>query len=270
MQPAISVLLPVYRPNLDYLQLAIDSILKQTLTSFELIIIEAESEISLQSCLQQFNDHRIVHLRHQGKASLVDQLNYGLQEARAPLAARMDGDDWSYPERLRKQFDFMQLHPEVTVLGTAINIMDNQGKTVGKRMYPTDASAIRNSLRRYNAIAHPSVMYRKEAVQHAGGYWYRNYPANEDYELWCRLASKGHLLANLEEPLLKYRIHAAAMKSEKLKGILRGTRLVKRHYYRDTMTWADAARYYAEGLLLNLPGPVIYQLFTRMNYQKGS
>jgi len=269
MQPVISVLLPVYRPNLDYLQFAIDSILKQTFTSFELILIEAESEISLQSCLQQFDDHRIVHIQHQGKASLVDQLNFGLQQAQAPLIARMDGDDWSYPARLQKQFDYLQLHPEVTVLTTAINIMDSRGETVGKRAYPTDSQSIQKSLRRYNAIAHPSVMYRKEAVLNAGGYWYREYPANEDYELWCRLASKGHQLANLGEPLLRYRIHAGAMKSEKLKGILRGTRLVKRHYYRDRMTWADKARYWAEGLLLNLPGPVIYQLFTRMNYQKG-
>lgn len=270
MQPAISVLLPVYRPNLDYLELAIDSILKQTFPSFELLLIEAESEISSQSCLQQFDDQRIVHLPHHGQASLVDQLNYGLQQAQASLIARMDGDDWSYPERLQKQFDYLQLHPEVSVLGTAINIMDSLGKSVGKRVYPTDSQSIQKSLRRFNAIAHPSVMYRKEAVLNAGGYWYRHYPANEDYELWCRLASKGHQLANLDEPLLRYRIHPGAMKSEKIKGIMRGTRLVKRHYYRGTMTWVDVARYWAEGLLLNLPGPVIYQLFTRMSYQKGS
>lgn len=269
MQPAISVLLPVYRPNLEYLRAAIESILQQTFTSFELIIIEAESEVSAKTCLLQFGDSRIFHVTFQGQASLVDQLNRGLQQARAPLIARMDGDDWSYPERLQQQFDYLQRHPEVTVLGTAIHIMDGQGNTAGKRVYPTDSATIHKSLRRFNALAHPSVMYRKKAVLDAGGYWYRDYPANEDYELWCRLASKGHQLANLEEPLLRYRIHAGAMKSEKLKGILRGTRLVKRHYFRDTMSWADKARYWAEGLLLNLPGPVIYQLFTRTHYQKG-
>lgn len=268
MTPAISVLLPVFRPQPHFLKVAIDSILRQTFDSFELLIIEARSETTIEPLLGSFNDPRLIHCVFPGTPHLVDQLNYGLQQARAELIARMDGDDWSYPERFQQQFDYLSSQTNVVVVGTQIAIMDAQDRPLGLRQYPTTAEQLKSALRRSNPLAHPSVMYRKEPVLKAGGYCYRDYPANEDYELWCRLSQQGCQLANLDQTLLRYRIHAGAMKSEKLKAILRGTRLVKRHYFADTMTMTDRARYVAEGLLLNLPGSVILKLFQRMQYQQ--
>jgi glycosyltransferase involved in cell wall biosynthesis len=270
MRPAVSVLLPIYRPRHDYLLTAIKSILRQTFTGFELLLIEAPSIISLVELLPKVQDTRLRHLRYPGTASLVDQLNFGLCETQASLIARMDGDDWSYPERLQRQYDYLQTHPEVTVLGTQISIMDAKDCPLGYRRYPTQPEDVTRALKRCNALAHPSVMYRRDAILAAGGYCYRDYPANEDYELWCRLARQGHKLSNLNETLLRYRIHSGAMKSEKLKNILRGTRLVKRHYYRDTMNAGDWTRYCAEGALLNLPGWAILKLFQRLQYRQES
>jgi glycosyltransferase involved in cell wall biosynthesis len=270
MRPAVSVLLPIYRPRHDYLLNAIKSILCQTFADFELLLIEAPSKVPSEEVLQQVQDSRLRHLSFRGPASLVDQLNFGLREAQASLIARMDGDDWSYPERLQKQHDYLLAHPHITVLGTQISIMDTNDHPLGYRCYPTEPASVSKALKRSNVLAHPSVMYRRELVLAAGGYWYRDYPANEDYELWCRLNRYGHQLANLDETLLRYRIHPGAMKSEKLKNILRGTRLVKRHYYGDTMNAGEWARYSAEGALLNLPGWAILKIFQRLQYRQES
>jgi glycosyltransferase involved in cell wall biosynthesis len=267
ISPAITVLLPVYRPQLSYLRYAIDSMLNQTFDNFTLLVVEAASEVVIDEMMTKLNDDRVVHHRFAGQASLVDQLNCGLQLARTPLIARMDGDDWSFPERLQLQYEFLQQHPEVAVVGSQLCIMDEHDRPLGRRQYPTEPGHIAATLPRYNAIAHPSVMYRTDPILQAGGYCFRSYPANEDYELWCRLVQQGYLLANLEQTLLRYRIHPGGMKSSRLKGILRGTRLVKRHYYRSRMTWPQYSRYLAEGALLNLPGWVILRLFQRMSYE---
>ncbi len=267
MKPAISVLLPVYQPRLDYLQAAIKSILRQSFTDFELLVIEAHSAVCIDGLLTQFRDDRVKHHRFPGKPSLVHQLNYGLQLAQADVIARMDSDDWSHPERFQKQWTYLLKNPAITVLGTQISIMDDRDRPIGYRRYPILSDDTTRLLRQYNTIAHPSVMYRKHAIMEAGGYWYDRFPANEDYELWCRLAKRGYQLATLDEPLLRYRIHPKAMKSEKLKQILRGTRLVKRHYFGDSMTPHELTRFWAEGVLLNLPGWLILNLFTRMHYR---
>ncbi len=267
MKPALSVLLPVYQPRLDYLQTAITSILRQSFADFELVVIEASSAVCIDELLDHFSDGRVKHHRFPSKPSLVQQLNYGLHVAKADVIARMDSDDWSHPERFQKQLTHLEQHPAITVLGTQISIMDDRDRPIGFRRYPVHSDEATRLLCRYNTIAHPSVMYRKQAIMEVGGYWYDRYPANEDYELWCRLAKRGYQLATLDEPLLRYRIHPNAMKSEKLKKILRGTRLVKRHYFGDSMTASDHARYWAEGVLLNLPGWLILKLFTRLHYR---
>ncbi|HMO36603.1 MAG TPA: glycosyltransferase, partial [Gemmatales bacterium] len=248
----------------------ITSILQQSLTELELIIIEAASDISISQLLHALQDHRILHLSYPRSPSLVGQLNYGLTQAKAALVARMDGDDWSYPDRLLKQYLFLNDHPEITVAGCQLQIIDHRDCPLGYRKYPTDPIQTSRWLRRFNTLAHPGVMYRKQAILDAGGYIYDKYPANEDYELWCRLAQKGYQLTSLDETLLQYRLHPHSMKSEKLKRILRGTRQVKRHYFAETMTLGDWTRYYGEGVLLNLPGWMILKLFKIMNYRQES
>ena len=268
MKPAVSVLLPVYRPQIHYLRHALESVLHQTFDDFEVLLVEAALETCIKSLLEELQDKRIKHLCFPGKASLVDQLNWGLEQTQCELVARMDADDWCFPERLAKQLDYMQQQKDIAVLGSQLGVMDSNDRPIGSRKYPTAPDDVTQTLRQYNAIAHPSVMYRKQAILDAGGYRYRTYPANEDYELWCRLAKQGAKLANLDVPLLRYRVHPQGMKSAQLKAILRGTRLVKRHYYGGDMTMKERSRYWAEGALLNLPGWVILELFKQINYHR--
>jgi glycosyltransferase involved in cell wall biosynthesis len=271
MNPTVSVLLPVYQPRPDYFHHALHSILRQEWTDFEVLLIEAHEHPSpspaCRRVLHHLADPRIRYLAYR-KPSLVDQLNLGLQSAHGEFIARMDADDWSHPQRLSEQVAYLRQHPEVAVVGTQIDVVDPADRPLGHRRYPTNPAAVAGALCRFNPLAHPSVMYRRATVMAVGGYCYRRHPANEDYELWCRLARHGHQLANLPRRLLRYRLHAGAMKSEKLRGILRGTRLVKRHYFHRKMKWPEKGRYWAEGLLLLLPSPLVMRLFQRWQYRR--
>ncbi len=276
MRPLVSVLLPVYRPRPDYLHLALFSLVNQTFHKFEILLVEAQDQEGphhtlpfipsvVPKIIKELDDPRLRYLPFSGAPSLVDQLNFGMEQSHGPLIARMDADDWSHPNRLSEQVDFLANHKNVAVVGTQIDVMDADDRPLGYRCYPTEPHAVAQALRRYNALAHPSVMYRKDVILSAGGYRNR-YPGNEDYELWCRLAAGGQLLANHSRRLLRYRIHQGAVKSKKLRSILRGTRLVKSHYFHGKMTLHDRTRYCAEGLLLTIPSRWVFRLFQRLQY----
>lgn len=131
--------------------------------------MEDPSKRSAAEILREFNDPRIRHLRNPKRTSFSEQLNRGLAETRADLIARADGDDICEPDRLEKQVAFMQAHPEVTVLGTQLAIINGDGKLLGYRRYPCDHDSIVAALRLFNPIAHPSVMFRRKAALKAGG-----------------------------------------------------------------------------------------------------
>jgi glycosyltransferase involved in cell wall biosynthesis len=287
MNPVVSVLIPVYHPRRDYFPLAFHSILEQRFRDIEVLIIEpvpfsprsltwggpaqettSTGSTTARQVIDDLADPRVRYLAFPGKPSLVDQLNFGLQEAKGEFIARMDADDWSHPDRFAEQLEFLRTHSDVAVVGTQIDIMDERDHPLGHRSYPTEPEAIAAALCRYNPLAHPSVMYRKEAVLQAGGYRYRQYPANEDYELWCRLVCLGYRLANLPRTLLRYRIHPEGMKSAKLRGIIRGTRVVKSCYFRRRMKSRARIRFWIEGCLLILPSALVMHLFRRSQYRR--
>lgn len=116
-------------------------------------------------------------------------------------------------------------------------------------------------MQRFNALAHPSVMFRKRVVLEAGGY--RMPICNEDYELWSRLASLGVRFANHPEALLRYRLHPAGMKVARLRHIIRGTLEVKNRYWRRHMGLGARLRMLGEFLLLFLPPQLVVRLFMR-------
>jgi hypothetical protein len=126
--------------------------------------------------------------------------------------------------------------------------------------------AIVLGLTRYNALAHPSVMFRKEAVRAAGGY--RAFFA-EDYELWSRLARRGARFANHPEALVRYRIIPSGIRAAKVRATLRGTLEVKRLHWRNQMDLGGNLRMWAERLLLWLPAPLVLALFLKTQCRAG-
>jgi glycosyltransferase involved in cell wall biosynthesis len=264
-RPLISVLLPVLNPHPDYFRQAVASILTQTLGDFELLVVEDPAPRQAAPLLASYSDSRIRHIRNAARTGLVQQLNQGLAEARGELVARMDADDVAEPDRLLKQCELLRREPGVAVTGSQVRIIDELGRHRGYGPYPLTHEAILAAMPRFNPLAHPSVMFRRDVVKNAGGYQYQLH--NEDYELWSRLAVSGHRFANHPEPLLRYRIHAESVKSTRLRMMIRGTLQVKDRYWREHMRWADRLRLLGERCLLVLPAGLVMELFKRTAYR---
>jgi glycosyltransferase involved in cell wall biosynthesis len=257
--PLVSVVLPVWNPAPDLFPLAVVSVVCQTLTDWELIVVEDPSKRSAGPLLAAFGDPRIRHVANPARTSFAEQLNLGLSLARSEFVARMDADDLCEPHRLATQLAFLRSHPEVALVGSNLTVIDQRGRKLGERRYPASHDQIVRALPRFNPIAHPAVMFRKSPALAAGGYRADMYTA--DYDLWNRLHGRGYRLANLQEPLLRYRVHPEGMKSARLKEMLRATLAIKRSYWHGRMDLGSRLRMAAEQLLLLLPAQVVLRMF---------
>jgi glycosyltransferase involved in cell wall biosynthesis len=263
--PAVSVVLPVKEAPLPYLSAAVASVLEQTLPDLELLIVEVPSARPASAALEDIRDSRLTHHVLDARTTMVEQLNFGLAQSRAPLVARMDADDVCDRDRLRVQLAYLEGHPEVAVVGTQIELIDARGEALGRRRFPLEHDEILRALRRKNPISHPSVVFRREVVLDAGGYLHSERPA-QDYDLWCRLAVGGVRFGNLDRALLRYRLHADSVKMRRLRETLRTTILIKETYWRGRMNSLDRLRLLAEKTALLLPAPLVYGFFRWVEY----
>lgn len=205
--PAVSVILPAYNCE-KYIGKAIESVLQQTFTDFELIIVNDGSTDKTETCILQFIDPRIIYLQNPDNKGLIYTLNTAIELAKGNYIARMDSDDICVPERLAKQKGYLDTHPGTTMVATTINFIDANGNDKG--IWPLDrkmitAALIRNEMPFENCIAHPSIMIRGDILKKLK---YNPRQVNiEDYDLWLRLLNRGHVIDKLNEPLLRYRIH---------------------------------------------------------------
>lgn len=201
--PLVSVLLPVYNCE-RYLADAIDSILSQTFSDFEFIIIDDGSTDRSSEVMAGFGDLRIRIIQQENRG-LAATLNRGIGLATGKYIARQDQDDLSYPERLGQQVDFMEAHPDCVLLGTWAQIMEIDRVVNRFHRHPVDEAELRYLMLFNNPFVHSSVMLRRTTLAQVGGYTTdpeRQPP--EDFELWSRLARAGGI-ANLGEVLLAYR-----------------------------------------------------------------
>lgn len=204
--PKISVLMPVFNCR-QYIEESVNSIINQTFTDFEFLIIDDCSTDGTFEYLQSLSDPRINLIRKTQNSGHTISLNMGLELAKGEYIARMDGDDVSLPERLTKQVDFLETHPEIGVLGTRVQIMDAFGNISHTLQFPTQHGVLRWSLCFYNPIVHPSVIMRREIIERAGGY-NPDMKHAEDYDLWRRLSGLTRL-SNLQDVLFCLRKHDA-------------------------------------------------------------
>jgi glycosyltransferase involved in cell wall biosynthesis len=199
--------MPVYNGG-SMLAPAIESVLAQTFTDFEFIIINDGSTDDTESTIRGFNDPRI-QILDQPNRGIVASLNRGLQVAKGTYIARMDADDLSRPERLARQVAYLDAHPEVAVVGTAFAYLDESGREIGFEAVLLRNIDIQRHLFLGNPFGHSSIMARRDAIRETEGYRDSWWPA-EDYDLWRRIA-RSHELANLPEPLYAYRASAGGI-----------------------------------------------------------
>ena len=260
--------MPVYNAEKFLLQ-AIDSILHQSFTDFEFLICDDCSTDNSAEILQKAAaaDSRIKLLRNDKNSGVTYSLNKLLQEASAPLIARMDADDIAMPNRLELQFEFMQNHPATAVAGGDLEIIDEDNKSLGMRYYPRSWKEVKKQMMCRSPLAHPAVIMRKSVIDQLGGYIEQ--PGCEDYYLWLRIAENGYELANLPETLLRYRLSANQIKQRNMKKSLLSTirlqkkYIFKRGFFSLKALWCLIAEY---GLLL-LPNNWILKLFTMVTYK---
>jgi glycosyltransferase involved in cell wall biosynthesis len=187
-----------------YLNEAVASVLRQTLSDFEFLIVDDASNDGSASLVESFGDPRIRLLRNPENLGLAASLNRGIDLARGVYIARMDSDDVSLPERLAAQAAFLDARPRVSVCGSWVEFIGERAGHVWR--YPTDPDAIRCRLLFESPLAHPSVMIRKAHLDEAGFRYDPAFRRAQDYDLWVR-ATPRLTLANVPEVLMQYRIH---------------------------------------------------------------
>lgn len=190
-----------------FLREAIQSILSQTFTDFEFLIINDGSTDSSLSIVNSYADPRIKLVNNDTNKGLIASLNIGITLSSGEFVARMDCDDISLPERLSKQIEFLDSHPECSMVAVKCRFINAAGEECG--VWNDDSNfasydEIVQRLPRTNCIAHPGIMIRSGTLS-----TYRYDPRqlnSEDYDLWLRLVADGHRIEKLDEYLLKYRL----------------------------------------------------------------
>jgi glycosyltransferase involved in cell wall biosynthesis len=205
--PAISVILACYNTE-RYIASAVRSILAQTFCDFELILIDdGSTDGSSEICKQLASEDLRIKLVARPNKGLTKSLNEGVSLATAPLIARMDADDLSMPTRFEKQADYLDAHPHCVCVGSRVTLIDPYDSPISLTDHKLTHDEIDADLLKGIgwSIVHPAAMMRTDAVRRVGGYR-EQFKTSQDLDLWLRLAEIGKL-ANLEEPLVRYRQH---------------------------------------------------------------
>jgi len=218
--PAVTVGLPVYNAE-RHLEECLQSILGQTFEEFDVLaVLDAPTDRS-EEILRDLADFRFRIVRNERNLGQAACSNLILEQSKNPLIARMDSDDVMHPERIERQYRFMNEHPEIDVLGSRFDEIDDRGKTTRDPFpLPLTHEEIRATFRRMSVVHHPTVMYRRERIRAVGGYNPERRYA-EDLDLWLRCFLEGLQFANLPDVLLHYRVHHNQLMSRRLEPTLR-------------------------------------------------
>lgn len=203
--PRVSVLMAVFNSQ-RFLEETIRSVLAQSYSDFEFVIVDDCSTDSTSSIIQKFAevDPRVRPFRMEENRNQTRCLVFGLEQCRGEFIARIDGDDVMLKERLQSQIAFLDEHSEIGLVGGWAQLIDEAGAEICSFEVPTEDHAIRKCMTRQNPFLHPAVVFRRELIRQTGSYD-RRLSAAQDYDLWLRIAQVTGL-ANLPLKLIKYRL----------------------------------------------------------------
>jgi glycosyltransferase involved in cell wall biosynthesis len=210
--PPVCVVMPVYNRS-KYIRQSIESVLQQTFSDFEFLIINDGSTDGSLEIIKSFNDPRIKIVDQENKG-LISTLNIGIALSNTKYIARADPDDiWSDRNKLAKQMEYLSKNPDYVLLGTWAKVVDENDKEISRLTQPENDLKIRSRMLTRCCFIHSSVVFSKEAYSKANGYSEQEKYA-EDYGLWLRMGRFGKF-ANIPEYLVTYRVHQEGVSQQK-------------------------------------------------------
>lgn len=232
--PLVTVLMPCYNARETIIE-ALDSLARQTLSDFEVLAVDdGSSDDTLRILEAQAGRDRRLRFLTQPHQGIIAALNAGLAVCTSPYVARMDTDDRARPRRLERQIELLESQPQTGVVGCLVEGFPPGQVREGFRLYlewlnslVTDAE-IRRDIFVESPLAHPSVTFRREVVEQAGGY--RDYGWPEDYDLWLRLYLAGVVFAKVPEVLMEWREHPGRLTRMEGRYSLENFLRAKAHY----------------------------------------
>ena len=258
--PHVSVLMPVYNTRPEHLREAIDSILSQTFTDFEFLILnDCSTEPQVEEVVKSYHDPRIVYAVNERNLGISGSRNRLLDMAKGEYLAVMDHDDFSFPTRLEKQLAFLDSHPEVGIVGSLVESMAD-GSVKAR---PADDVSIKKMLMIHCNLSHSSCMLRRSVLEKNHIRYEALYSPAEDYALFARLIPVTQF-AILQEPLFRYRAwsgNTSNKQAKKMEAAAQGIHVFMR---RDNPElWAMARTYLVERRRYRLLGvPIITRVTT--------
>lgn len=200
----------------EYIDEAIQSILGQTYTNFEFIILDDCSTDNTWDKIKKYSlkDKRIVAIKNKKNLRIPRARDKIISIVQGKYLAVMDSDDYSYPNRLEKQVIFMDNNPDIVVSGSNVEVCDSNLKVLNKRVYNFTDQKIREKLFRYSPFCHPATIYKTDIVKKIGGYNEALDYGAEDYDLYFRLGLYGKF-GNIEDILFKLRTHQNSISQKK-------------------------------------------------------
>ncbi|GAB6189648.1 hypothetical protein JCM30566_13890 [Marinitoga arctica] len=217
MSPMISVVMSVYNSE-KYLNQSIESILNQTYSNFEFIIINDNSIDNSEKIILEYKkqDNRIIYFKTNNNLGLTKNLNYGIKISTGKFIARMDADDIAFPERFEKQIYRFKMNKRLDILGTCAIDIDEYGNEINKRTVPHNYKEIIKMLPKLDPLIHPTVMMKKRSIEKIN-YYDEKYKTSQDYNLWFKAIANNLYIENLKDFLLYYRVESKYKKKRSLK-----------------------------------------------------
>lgn len=213
----LSVVMTNYNTRPDYLKSAVESVLNQTFSDFEFIVVDDGSTDSSPNIIEEYakSDSRIIFLKNESNMGITKSLNRGFSAACGEYIARMDADDISLPTRFEKQIEFLNQHTDVIVCGTWADLIGEGAEKRKKKTWTVELperEEFRCSLLFGNqaSIIHPTAMFRKSMLDRFNIKYDENYPVSQDYKMWVE-CSKYAQCANVPEILFQYRLNNKAV-----------------------------------------------------------
>lgn len=229
--PAISIIMATHNDG-HYLSVALDSIISQTVKDFECIVINDGSTDDTVACLQSYvqKDSRIRLIHHEVPMGLTRSLIQGIAQARGPIIARQDADDWSSPDRLEKQLAVLNQHPTIGCVGSWAGVVDAQGDVQWIRRCSETHDHLYHQLQQGNRLTHGSVMMRQSVYTRVGGYD-ALFQYAQDYDLWLRIGKVTQLHC-IPDVLYYWRStpHTISSRHSRLQTTLAGFALCRHRY----------------------------------------